>query len=112
MFEGALQDAIDGVWSNTLGRLAGWVPDWLAWLLSYPADVWALVAVAFVAGMVAGKWGLKALVGTGALIVAVFTLGRQSKAAAPVPKVQHADPPDKSPPRRKTLLDRFMGRGR
>jgi hypothetical protein len=108
MFEGALQNALDGVWANTIGRLA-----WLAWLLSYPADVWALVAVAFAAGMVTGQWGLKALVAAGALIVAVFTLGRRSITAPepehkPVPK---SAPPDKSPARRKTLLGRFMGRG-
>lgn len=106
-----MQNALDGVWNNTIGRIVEWVPNWLAWLLSYPWDVWALVLVAFVAGYVFGKWGFVALASIGGLILAAFTLGRRSAGKdnkeGPAP---HKDT-DNAPAPRKTLLDLFR-RGR
>lgn len=109
MIKDALQNAVDGVWVNTIGRVIGWLPDWLVWLFSYPADVWALWAIALVVGYVLGRWGFVALAAIGGLLIAVFTLGRRSKSAPgtdepPIPK------PDVRAERPKTLLERIFKR--
>ena len=95
MIEGALQDAVDSVWTNTIGRVVSWLPDWLVWLFSYSADVWVLWAISFAIGYVFGRWGFVALISIAGALFAVFTLGRRSK-ETPLPPIPRPRPKPKN----------------
>ena len=75
----ALQSALDGVWANTIGRLASWVPDWAYWLVSLPSEFWVGLAIGIVLGAVWTKWGWAGVLALGAFAIAIFSLGRNSK---------------------------------
>lgn len=77
--QGALQSALDGVWANTIGRLAALIPDWAYWIASQPLAVWVALLIGLVAGYIWAKWGWAGVLALGAFTIAVFTLGRNSK---------------------------------
>jgi len=109
MFQDAMQNAVDGVWANTIGRVIGWLPDWLVWLFSQPMAVWVALWIGVAAGYVLGRWGWLALAALGGLLIAVFTLGRRSKSVPPI-EPEHPPVPRPRPGQSKTLLERILGK--
>jgi len=104
MIEDALQNALDGVWSNTIGRLSWIVPDWVAGLLSLPFVSWVAIFVALAFMYSWGKFGFAKSVLMGIPAVLLWLAGRRSKA----PPVKHAKPPEETRSERKTLFGRLF----